>query len=445
MKLTIGMIVKNEEKFLPETLKAAKVLLDNIESELIIADTGSTDRSIEIIKGYTDNFFEIPWRDDFAWARNQVLDKAKGEWHLHLDADEIIQKPESIIDFFNSDEYKNYNGASILLINKGNELTNQKLQRLTNLKKSPRFEGKIHEFLQAEAPIKKLDTVFFHLGYHSETEEEAIELKKKKSNRNLPPLIKMHEENPNDLRIIAHLSMEYLVARDFDLALEYADMGLKKAAKSKIYTKRHKELFEQTFLFRKAEAYRAMNDYDVLANFVNILDKQKEVFASHYLMRVAQGISLSKLSRYDEAAIAFEKAYSITEMGMDGKLDRELEHFVSLPPFSREQLLATADHIIISHLKNHDIAGAVEWGIKNEKPTDELISLCKNEVFDEDKLAEYLQKNDYFEREVNLKKLRITVTLLEKILPDGNEFFVRTKHSYLSKIYKEKYLINLGK
>ena len=54
MKLTIGMIVKNEEKWLDKCLSAIKPILDNVDSELIITDTGSTDRTVEIAKKYSD-------------------------------------------------------------------------------------------------------------------------------------------------------------------------------------------------------------------------------------------------------------------------------------------------------------------------------------------------------------------------------------------------------
>ncbi|MCL1986515.1 MAG: glycosyltransferase, partial [Firmicutes bacterium] len=64
MLLTIGMIMKNEERFLRDCLTAIKPILDNVDSELIIHDTGSTDNSIAIAKEFTDNVFEIEWRDD---------------------------------------------------------------------------------------------------------------------------------------------------------------------------------------------------------------------------------------------------------------------------------------------------------------------------------------------------------------------------------------------
>ena len=79
MVLSIGMIVKNEEKYLERCLNGIKPILDNVDSELIITDTGSTDNTIEIAKKFTDKVFCFDWCDDFAAARNFGLKEAKGE------------------------------------------------------------------------------------------------------------------------------------------------------------------------------------------------------------------------------------------------------------------------------------------------------------------------------------------------------------------------------
>lgn len=57
MVLSIGMIVKNEEKYLERCLTALKPTLENVDSELIIADTGSTDNTVEIAKRFTDKVY----------------------------------------------------------------------------------------------------------------------------------------------------------------------------------------------------------------------------------------------------------------------------------------------------------------------------------------------------------------------------------------------------
>ena len=102
MLLTIGMIVKNEEKYLERCLNGIKPILEQVDSELIIADTGSTDRTVEIARQFTDNVFYFEWIKDFAAARNSTLEKAQGEWYMFVDADEIFESCDEIIHFFNS-------------------------------------------------------------------------------------------------------------------------------------------------------------------------------------------------------------------------------------------------------------------------------------------------------------------------------------------------------
>ena len=105
MKLSIGMIIKNEEKYLDKCLSALTPILNKVDSELIIVDTGSTDSSVEIARKYTDKVYFFQWCDDFAAARNETLKHATGEWYMYLDADEILQNPSGIIDFFNTNDY----------------------------------------------------------------------------------------------------------------------------------------------------------------------------------------------------------------------------------------------------------------------------------------------------------------------------------------------------
>ena len=63
--ISLCMIVKNEEKILARCLDSIADLVD----EIIIVDTGSTDRTREIAARYTDKIFDFPWRDDFAGAQ----------------------------------------------------------------------------------------------------------------------------------------------------------------------------------------------------------------------------------------------------------------------------------------------------------------------------------------------------------------------------------------
>ena len=85
-KLSLCMIVKNEEKFLEQCLNSVRELVD----EIVIVDTGSTDKTKEIAAKFTNKIFDFQWCDDFSAARNESLKHATGDWILVLDADETI-------------------------------------------------------------------------------------------------------------------------------------------------------------------------------------------------------------------------------------------------------------------------------------------------------------------------------------------------------------------
>jgi hypothetical protein len=89
-RLSVCMIVKNEERFLGQCLASVKDIAD----ELIVIDTGSTDRTVEIARenGAQVGYFE--WCDDFAAARNASITPATGDWILFLDADEELSSIE---------------------------------------------------------------------------------------------------------------------------------------------------------------------------------------------------------------------------------------------------------------------------------------------------------------------------------------------------------------
>jgi glycosyltransferase involved in cell wall biosynthesis len=86
MRVSVVLICKNEEAVLARCLESVKEA-----DEIIICDTGSTDRTIEIAQQYTDQIFtDYVWEDHFANARNHALSKATGDWVLSIDADEYL-------------------------------------------------------------------------------------------------------------------------------------------------------------------------------------------------------------------------------------------------------------------------------------------------------------------------------------------------------------------
>jgi glycosyltransferase involved in cell wall biosynthesis len=84
--VSLCMIVKNEEKYLDRCLKSVQGKVD----EIIIVDTGSTDKTIEIAEKYGSIVKHFIWINDFAAARNYSIEGVESEYILVLDADEYL-------------------------------------------------------------------------------------------------------------------------------------------------------------------------------------------------------------------------------------------------------------------------------------------------------------------------------------------------------------------
>ena len=88
--ISLCMIMRNEEKLLERCLRSVEGLAD----EIIIVDTGSTDKSIEIAKQFGAKVISTEWKDDFATPRNIGIAQAKNPWILIIDPDEVIAKKD---------------------------------------------------------------------------------------------------------------------------------------------------------------------------------------------------------------------------------------------------------------------------------------------------------------------------------------------------------------
>ena len=88
--ISLCMIVRNEEDVLDRCLRSVSDLVD----EIILVDTGSTDRTKEIAAAYTEKLYEFSWIDDFAAARNFSFSQATCDYCMWLDADDILAEPD---------------------------------------------------------------------------------------------------------------------------------------------------------------------------------------------------------------------------------------------------------------------------------------------------------------------------------------------------------------
>ena len=88
--ISLCMIVKNEEMHIARCLDSIVELVE----EIIIVDTGSTDRTVEIVSGYTSKVYSYPWKDDFSDARNYSFSKASMDYCMWMDADDVLEETQ---------------------------------------------------------------------------------------------------------------------------------------------------------------------------------------------------------------------------------------------------------------------------------------------------------------------------------------------------------------
>jgi GT2 family glycosyltransferase/Tfp pilus assembly protein PilF len=184
--LSLCMIVKNEEKYLLQCLKSVRDIID----EIIIVDTGSTDKTVGIAKVFGAKLFDFPWTGDFAAARNHSLEQATGNWILILDGDEVL----SPLDFKELKEiiHKKSSSPAAYSIATRNYITNvsaigwekndgeypeeagtgwvvSKKVRLLTRNKAAVFSNPVHETLEAslakaKIPVQPCKIIVHHYG-----------------------------------------------------------------------------------------------------------------------------------------------------------------------------------------------------------------------------------------------------------------------------------------
>ena len=91
MQLSVVIITFNEEGNIGRTLESVRPLVADGKGEIIVVDSGSTDRTVEIAKSFGAKVFVEEWKG-FAAQKNSAIDKATGEWILSLDADEEVDR-----------------------------------------------------------------------------------------------------------------------------------------------------------------------------------------------------------------------------------------------------------------------------------------------------------------------------------------------------------------
>ena len=305
------MITKNEEKNLSACLDSIK----DAVSEIIIVDTGSTDKTKEIAKKYTDKVFDFTWADDFSKARNFSLQKATKDWILVLDADEemdpkdisslkeLVQKSDAIAYSFMRRNYTDDSSIDNWIPNdkiygKAQRFSGYFPSKLVRLFKNDpriRFEGVVHELTEPSLERIEAKTELCEVPIHHFAYTDASSLHKKREYY-FQLLQRKVSEDPKS--VLAH----------FELALTAKELGKIEQA---IETLKQITKLNSSFLPAYLELgliYRQQKDYALARHYHGLVLALNEKSSAAYF---GMGMCYFYEGNLDEAQYNLEKSISL--------------------------------------------------------------------------------------------------------------------------------------
>lgn len=161
--ISLCMIVKNEEHTLARCLSC----VDKIADEIIIVDTGSTDRTKEIASRFTTSIYDFPWQDDFSAARNFAFSKATCTYWLWLDADDILtEENQQKLLAFKETATPNFDVAMLRYHTafdaEGKPTFSYFRERIIRRVPTNPWEGAVHEVITPFGNVIQLDIAVSH-------------------------------------------------------------------------------------------------------------------------------------------------------------------------------------------------------------------------------------------------------------------------------------------
>lgn len=220
--LTIGVPVSNQIDTIERCLSHIKPLLEELDSELLVIDTGSTDGTLDVCRQYGARIVSHPWHDNMSAVRNEGVYNAKGQWYLSIDDDEWFENVDAILEFFQKETYKKCNVAMYTQRNyvnwSGETYDDLASLRLAEITEDLHFEGRIHDAMVMEGHKKGiiLDAYTHHYGFA----RGNIEKERAKAKRNMAILPYDIYEYPEDVRYLFQLGKECGILMGKDTAIK---------------------------------------------------------------------------------------------------------------------------------------------------------------------------------------------------------------------------------
>ena len=306
-RLSVCLIAKNEERFLNGCLESIRGLADQI----ILVDTGSTDRTVEIARAHGAEVHFRAWDNDFSAARNAALLHARGDWILVLDADEEVSKAHhsnlrALLTQANTIAYR------LPLVDVGRE--DQGVSQVPRLfRNAPQqfYVSRVHEQVYASLELNREkwsmenrfgDARLLHYGYQTEVVKS-----RNKVQRNLRLLEQANEEYPNDVNLLMNLGLELWRSGQQGYGIGYYEKSYL-AMLQYPYSQTPQELREVLLTQYASHLLTLKQNEDVVTIFNDQAILPKDRTASHYFI---QGLAESALQRWEACATSLQQCLKL--------------------------------------------------------------------------------------------------------------------------------------
>ncbi len=302
--ISVCMIAKNEDNHIEECLKR----LRPCKFEVIVVDTGSVDRTVEVAHKYADKVFHFAWCDDFSAARNFSIQQASNDWVLIIDCDEYLEN----VNLAELEDVLEENSRSMGMITRNNpyivqgirSIQSERIGRLFN-RRYCHYEGCIHEqvclLTGGEPDSFEIPLTFYHEGYVSESD------KRMRATRNLEMLLHDLALKGPSPYIYFQLGQNYISLNDLEKAAHYYQKGLELNADPR-----------SAFVQSMAETYGyclvELAKYDLA---MKLLDKY-ELFSHRADFVYLMGMIYMKRGLNDKAIEEFRKATTLSSYSRKG-------------------------------------------------------------------------------------------------------------------------------
>lgn len=309
MKLSACVIVKNEEKVIGRWLKC----MEKVAHEIIVVDTGSTDKTIEIVKNRNHKVYHYAWENDFSKAKNYAIEQATGDWILFLDADEYFTEAcLKTVPIHIEKQHRNKNIDAIVcrLYNIDSDCKGRIISTFSNLRifrNMPylRYHGNVHEMLKNDSRNLNLcmmekEIQIYHTGYSSSILQGKLE-------RNLKLLQDDVAKNGEKADLYHYFCDCYHGLGNFEETIRYARLHLTSGCK---------------LISGNAEIYKKMIDaYIALQKpkeeILALIDEALEVYPEEPTFAYCKGEIYLQAQQYEKADLYLHQALVFAKQPRD--------------------------------------------------------------------------------------------------------------------------------